>query len=228
MSTTAFALSLDIFGICVSMGCSLDKNAYPLCLIQIQRTSLGFVHWWYTLCQVRFHSFVRNDIRLNSKTSGMKFDHKSKSWLVLWEAGVVIELPPWVVFLYPSSLLYHFNVDVEGKPPKLEAKNLLNLFPSTDFKFVLTDGERPTPENCRPLGGSGDEGRGSLVYFNQATMYHGPETSYNTLSALAARKAGHSGIVSSAEKASSAFTEHFYAGATQGGAAGTRECKDSR
>ena len=45
------------------------------------------------------------------------FNHTMRSWLVIWEAGVVIELPPWVLLLYPSSLLYHFNIDVNGQSP---------------------------------------------------------------------------------------------------------------
>lgn len=44
----------------------------------------------------------------------MQFEHKYKSWLVLLEAVIVIELPPWVVLLYPSSLPHHFNVDVDS------------------------------------------------------------------------------------------------------------------
>jgi hypothetical protein len=41
-----------------------------------------------------------------------------------------------------------------------------------DFKFVTTDGqERPLPENSTPIEEGDDEGRGSLVYFNQASMY---------------------------------------------------------
>lgn len=45
------------------------------------------------------------------------FDHGQKSWLVIWEAGVVIELPPWVLCIYPSSLFYHFNIDINGEGP---------------------------------------------------------------------------------------------------------------
>jgi hypothetical protein len=47
--------------------------------------------------------------------AGKPFDHKRKTWLVLWEAGVIIELPPWVAAIYPSSLLYHFHVDISGE-----------------------------------------------------------------------------------------------------------------
>ncbi|PPQ98313.1 hypothetical protein CVT26_013513, partial [Gymnopilus dilepis] len=121
---------------------------------------------------------------------GKSFNHRKKAWLVLWEAGLVVELPPWVVFLYPSSLLYHFNVDVE------------------DIEFVLTDGEKPTPQNSTPLGGEGDEGRGSLVFFNQASMYKGAETGFDTL--MAARSAGMSGSTSSAEQIKLAFSQQVH------------------
>lgn len=46
---------------------------------------------------------------------GTSFDHTRFSWLVIWEAGVIIELPPWVALLYPSSLFFHFNVDVSSE-----------------------------------------------------------------------------------------------------------------
>jgi hypothetical protein len=45
---------------------------------------------------------------------GANFDHRTRSWLVIWEAGVILEMPPWVAILYPSSLFCHFNVDVKG------------------------------------------------------------------------------------------------------------------
>ncbi|KAA1473963.1 hypothetical protein DENSPDRAFT_780695 [Dentipellis sp. KUC8613] len=45
---------------------------------------------------------------------GSKFNHTQRSWLVIWEAGVIIELPPWVLLIYPSSLFFHFNVDISG------------------------------------------------------------------------------------------------------------------
>lgn len=40
------------------------------------------------------------------------FDHKRKAWLVIWEAGVIIEIPAGVFVAYPSSLFYHFNWDI--------------------------------------------------------------------------------------------------------------------
>lgn len=46
------------------------------------------------------------------------------------------------------------------------------------------------------------------MYFNQATMYHGAETGYSTLSE--AKRAGLSGRVNSAEKAGMAFTQRLY------------------
>ncbi len=44
-----------------------------------------------------------------------KFNHHEKAWLVLWEAKLIIELPPGVLIFYPSSLFTHFNVDISGQ-----------------------------------------------------------------------------------------------------------------
>jgi len=54
-------------------------------------------------------------LRSSPEAIGFKFNHKARSWLVIWEAGVIIELPPWVLVLYPSSLFLHFNIDVHGE-----------------------------------------------------------------------------------------------------------------
>ncbi|KAF9026649.1 hypothetical protein BDZ89DRAFT_1134689 [Hymenopellis radicata] len=111
------------------------------------------------------------------------FNHREKAWLVIWEAGVCLELPPGVFLIYPSSLFYHFNVDIVTTP----------------------DGTCPTPENSKPLAGptltrpenvseedwEAGNGRGSVVWFNQASMFQTSETGFKTLTV--ARKAGHSG-----------------------------------
>lgn len=52
--------------------------------------------------------------------SGM-FNSKERTWLVIWELGVVIELPAGVFALFPSSLLHHFNIDVHGTLLSLHA-----------------------------------------------------------------------------------------------------------
>ncbi|RPD68508.1 hypothetical protein L226DRAFT_576322 [Lentinus tigrinus ALCF2SS1-7] len=81
-----------------------------------------------------------------------RFAHGEKAWLVLWEAKLIIEIPPGVLLFYPSSLFIHFNVDL------------------TDLQIVTTsDGSQPTPQNSHPL--TGVEGRGSIVLFNQASMF---------------------------------------------------------
>lgn len=49
-----------------------------------------------------------------SLSSG-EFTHKERSWLVIWEAGVIIEAPPGCFLMYPSALFIHFNVDICGK-----------------------------------------------------------------------------------------------------------------
>ncbi|KLO07599.1 hypothetical protein SCHPADRAFT_1001543 [Schizopora paradoxa] len=100
---------------------------------------------------------------------GYEFNHKERSWLVVWELGVVLELPPGVLVLYPSSLLFHWNMDV------------------ADIKFVRTVGDRPpTKETSLPLNEEGKKGRGSIVLFNQATMFQSSETGFDTLKLAAA------------------------------------------
>jgi len=42
------------------------------------------------------------------------FNSKERSWLVIWEAGIVVEMPPGVFAMYPSSLFFHFNIDMCG------------------------------------------------------------------------------------------------------------------
>ncbi|KAI1787490.1 hypothetical protein LXA43DRAFT_1028896 [Ganoderma leucocontextum] len=81
-----------------------------------------------------------------------RFDSKEKAWLVLWEAGLIIEVPPGALIYYPSALFTHFNVNL------------------TDLQFVTTsDGALPTPQTASPLDGV--EGRGSIVLFNQASLF---------------------------------------------------------
>jgi hypothetical protein len=75
-----------------------------------------------------------------------------------------------------------------------------------DFRFVTTEGdERPTPENSTPIEDGDDEGRGSLVYFNQASMYRSSETNSGTLSE--ARRKGHSGKVDYGASVEQAFLD---------------------
>lgn len=119
------------------------------------------------------------------------FNDTQRTWLVLWEAGVAIQLPAWTAALYPSALLFHFNVDVDG---------WLFFFPfdlsdlSTEIGFVTVDGTaRPTRENSRPIVDGDECGRGSLVFFNESTMRHGPSTGFNTLKE--AKLNGFSGVI---------------------------------
>ncbi|KAH9840804.1 uncharacterized protein C8Q71DRAFT_741322 [Rhodofomes roseus] len=99
-----------------------------------------------------------------------KFNSKHRSWLVVWEAGIVVEMPPWTPVMYPSSLFLHFNIDVH------------------DIEFVVTDGDWPTKHNSRPIDGD-DCGRGSMVWFNMATMIQTSETGHATL-----KKAAKAGV----------------------------------
>jgi hypothetical protein len=123
-------------------------------------------------------------------TAAANFDHKTRCWLVLWEADLVIEMPPWTLILYPSSLFTHFNVDVHGKLHCLFALDMIDWL--TDLGLVCTDhGQPPTPTNCWQVVPGDPCGRGSIVFYNQAAMFHGPETGFDTLGE--ARKHGGSG-----------------------------------
>ncbi|KAK0421593.1 hypothetical protein EV421DRAFT_1916392 [Armillaria borealis] len=66
-----------------------------------------------------------------------KFDHREFCWLVIWEAGpLIFQLPPGVFLVYPSSLFYHFNIDLRD----------------LDKHIVTTqDGVRPTPDIAESL-----------------------------------------------------------------------------
>jgi hypothetical protein len=49
-----------------------------------------------------------------------------------------------------------------------------------DVDFVIThNGELPNKNNTTPLDGA--DGRGSCVWFNQATMFQSSELGYNTV-----------------------------------------------
>lgn len=61
-----------------------------------------------------------------------------------------------------------------------------------DIKFVTTDGEDlPTPENSKPIQDGDDDGRGSVVWFNMATMLQSSESGADTLKEV--RERGESG-----------------------------------
>ena len=132
-----------------------------------------------------------------------------RSWLAIWEAGVVIELPPWVLLLYLLSLLSHFNIDINGEPcqPDSPPQPQGSLGALPDIKFVATDSlECPTPKNSWPVKEGDEYGRGSLVYFNQATMYQTSETGHATIQE--ATQAGGSGVVDYGLSAQEAFTKY--------------------
>jgi hypothetical protein len=75
------------------------------------------------------------------------------------------------------------------------------------IKFVMMDGrQRPTPQSSRPIKEGDEFGRGSLVYFNQATMYQPSEIGHATI--REAIEAGCSGKVDYGTSAQEAFTKY--------------------
>ncbi|KAL1659740.1 hypothetical protein GGF50DRAFT_119598 [Schizophyllum commune] len=107
------------------------------------------------------------------------FNHRERCWLVIWEAGLIIELPSGVMLAYPSSLFFHWNVDVCD----LDKAEIL----------VTKDGQRPDQAkgNAEPLNAEEKwekaHGRGSMVWFNQATMFQSAELGVKTIKAAKAR-----------------------------------------
>ena len=37
-----------------------------------------------------------------------------KIWLVIWEAGLILQIPAGTLVVYPSALFLHFNVNIDG------------------------------------------------------------------------------------------------------------------
>ncbi|TFK61538.1 hypothetical protein BDN72DRAFT_904019 [Pluteus cervinus] len=100
---------------------------------------------------------------------GYKFDHETRSWLVIWDAGIIVEMPPWTAAVYPSSLFLHFNIDLQ------------------DIKVLtLPGGDIPTVAQRAHFEERNMEGRGSIVFFNQANMFHYPELGFPSVSKAAA------------------------------------------
>ncbi len=91
------------------------KNPIAVCLVYV---------FCKKGCESQFVSIAQNEYYAQHCVLKVEFCHKEKAWLVIWELGVVVELPPGVFALFPSSLLYHFNIDIEGEPRVIfEGKN---------------------------------------------------------------------------------------------------------
>ncbi|KAF8216690.1 hypothetical protein K438DRAFT_1747874 [Mycena galopus ATCC 62051] len=83
---------------------------------------------------------------------------------------------------------------------------VIYLLPGFDIEFVSTNGERPTRENSRPIAEGDEQGRGSMVFFNQSTMRHGPATGSDTMKIATSK--GHSGKTDFGTDANAAFNRH--------------------
>ncbi|KAJ4492441.1 hypothetical protein C8R41DRAFT_919995 [Lentinula lateritia] len=151
-------------------GCDILKAHFPV-IAQRYQDSIDYMLEAYGI-QAMF------DLTSIGKTwlLGCHFNHHEKCWLVIWEAGIVVELPPGVFLFYPSSLFLHFNIDVSDLPV-----------------FTTQHGETPTRENSTPLsfcscnshkgnrGWEDADGRGSMVWFNQASMIQTSELGVPTI-----------------------------------------------
>ena len=98
----------------------------------------------------------------------------------MWEAGLIIQIPPGVFIAYPSALFYHFNIDLAGRCA-LTLSLVHADAVATDLEVVSTVGpDLPTPANSTKLA-NGAPGRGSCVWFNQASMWQTAELGENTI-----------------------------------------------
>ncbi|KAL0059716.1 hypothetical protein AAF712_013512 [Marasmius tenuissimus] len=190
-------------------GCSLLEKEFPdiaqrykTCAEEMKRKFnisplFGGFYWNFCLNGVRLGGptpvprvFCKPHIDFKNLALGVcmifvygHFDHKRKCWLVIWEAGIALELPMGIFVLYPSSLFLHFNVDADN------------------LQFVVTDGNEPTKDSCRPLSclcgdptkitvrnGKRRMGEGLWCGLIEASMFQTTELGYNTVEE--ARSAG--------------------------------------
>lgn len=88
-----------------------------------------------------------------------EFDSKRRAWLVLWELGVIVEMPKGCAIAFPSALILHYNADiiterdeVSGQvPPGLtgSVRGSLVLFTQARLFSMATLGETITEARAR-------------------------------------------------------------------------------
>ena len=105
-------------------------------------------------------------------------DADEQIWLVFWEAGIIFQVPVGVLIIFPSALLLHFNINMKGTPSSFTHFMASLEALSSALRLVATKGgDVPRPDNCVPIGHGNtlDRGRGSMVWFTQATMLSSAE-----------------------------------------------------
>lgn len=116
--------------------------------------------WWALLLCLCTHHFLIIFV-------GTKFNHYARTWLVLWEGRVVIQLPPWVVVLYPLIIDLPLQCGCQRCASQIGTWVHFEDLTFSDIKFVNTEcGRYPTQKNSTPLEAGDEIRRGSLVYFN--------------------------------------------------------------
>lgn len=105
---------------------------------------------------------------------------------MLWEAGIILELPPGVLVLFPSALILHWNIDIQGWFYIINILAALYLL-KVDLEIVSTiNNEKPTRTNTTSLSYDNDEegGRASVVWFTQASMLQASELELGSVNAM--------------------------------------------
>ena len=113
--------------------------------------------------------------------------------------------------IYPSALFLHFNYDVTRKCLSL-VRSIFSAKKMPELQLVVAHkGEAPTPDNTRPIheGNTAECGRGSMVWFTQATMLQTAELPYATVKETRAR-AGKDDPSAGQFDAAAAFDDDFF------------------
>ncbi|KAF8198234.1 hypothetical protein K438DRAFT_1966976 [Mycena galopus ATCC 62051] len=126
--------------------------------------------------------------------------------IIGWVTSVVTDVFPGVAERFLKDAAWH--KERYGIEPLfgLFWNFCVNAWFVNDIEFVSTNGERPTRENSRPIAEGDEQGRGSMVFFNQSTMRHGPATGSDTMKIATSK--GHSGKTDFGTDANTAFNPH--------------------
>ncbi|KIY61492.1 hypothetical protein CYLTODRAFT_427517, partial [Cylindrobasidium torrendii FP15055 ss-10] len=120
------------------------------------------------------------------------FKSNELCWLCIWDAGIIVQIPPGVALTYPSALFYHFNYDIKDLKQHIERnewEQLCKAFETADITGMRdveilvssTEPTKETREQCKGLGEDAMYMRGSCVFFNQATMFQTAELGMETI-----------------------------------------------
>ncbi|RPD67975.1 hypothetical protein L226DRAFT_548703 [Lentinus tigrinus ALCF2SS1-7] len=81
------------------------------------------------------------------------FDYRRGGHLILWDLGLVIQVPPGATYLIPSAILVHSNVDIGEKETRMSITQY-----SAGHLFSWVRGGMTSLSNVKQSGGSVESG----------------------------------------------------------------------